>query len=515
MNRSFYSILSLFLFFSLVFPRLVKSQDKLEIAIINGKCSGSCVDNSESLLDGSSTEISLNLADAVYLALEQNRDLKIAYLQRILDKKQLAEALSQFNPTFIPQLSVSSNNNQNGNNQTNNLTANLSANLNWRMPTGGIFSLTLQGQNQLSRSSSLDSRPNTGIFSQGINLSFSQPLLRGFSREFNGINITRARLAERANILNIKNTVSQIITNTVLSYRNLLLAQERLKIEQISVENSKKDLERLQALFEFGRIPKNDLVERQADIAQQEVNLVNTQSALEQAITDLNKILDLPVTKKLIAVETPEPPIGFNLPSYAEMLELVLANSSAYINALNGVENAQLNIINANNQQQWDLRFNFSYGFNSATDTENISNLNSSFTLSREFGNLSQDNAIEKSKISLQSAYLTLENAKKNIEEDLKSKIRTVEDTFRQIKLAQQARQLAETRLSNAKERMRLSSNISMTDIINFEKSLVDAKNQELNAIINHLNSVTQLEQFLGITLEKWVRVNSDDKILR
>jgi outer membrane protein TolC len=48
---------------------------------------------------------------------------------------------------------------------------------------------------------------------------------------------------------------------------------------------------------------------------------------------------------------------------------------------------------------------------------------------------------------------------------------------------------------------MRLGSNISMTDIINFEKSLVDAQNQELNAIINHLNNMTQLEKFLGVTL--------------
>ena len=53
---------------------------------------------------------------------------------------------------------------------------------------------------------------------------------------------------------------------------------------------------------------------------------------------------------------------------------------------------------------------------------------------------------------------------------------------------------------------MRLGSNISMTDIIDFEKCFVDAKNQELNAIINHLNSITQLDQFLGITLNKWVK---------
>ncbi|MFM8201354.1 MAG: TolC family protein, partial [Dolichospermum sp.] len=119
-------------------------------------------------------------------------------------------------------------------------------------------------------------------------------LLRGFGKELNILSIKRAKLTENANILNFKNTIGQTITNTILNYRNLLLAQEKLKIEQLSFANAKKDLERLEALFQFGRIAKNDLVERQSDIAQQEVNLVNTQTSLEQAISDLTKVIDLP-----------------------------------------------------------------------------------------------------------------------------------------------------------------------------------------------------------------------------
>ncbi|MBD2676012.1 TolC family protein, partial [Aphanizomenon flos-aquae FACHB-1416] len=57
---------------------------------------------------------------SVYLALQNNRDLKIAYLQRILDQKQLSETESQFNPTFTPQLSLNLNNNQTGSNINNN-----------------------------------------------------------------------------------------------------------------------------------------------------------------------------------------------------------------------------------------------------------------------------------------------------------------------------------------------------------------------------------------------------------
>jgi outer membrane protein TolC len=312
MNRFLLPISSLLLIF--LFPGLGKCQN-----IPNQQNLPKSNSDLELLLNNSSQELPLKLADSVYLALQNNRDLKIAYLQRILDQKQLAETESQFNPTFTPQLSLNLNNNQTGNNKNNNTTALLGANFNLKIPTGGNLSLTWQGQNLLSRSSLLDTSSDTNTLSQSVNLNFSQPLLKAFGTQLNTLSIQRAKLTENANILNIKNTTSQTITNTIVSYRSLLLAQERLKIEQLSFANAKKDLDRLQALFEFGRIPKNDLVERQADIAQQEVNLVNIQSSLEQAISELTKIIDLPITKKLIAIETPIPPTSLNLPVFTEM----------------------------------------------------------------------------------------------------------------------------------------------------------------------------------------------------
>ena len=498
MNRFLLPISSLFLLLIFLFSGLGKSQTipnkpNLQESNFDGQL----------ILNNSSQELPLRLDDAVYLALQNNRDLKIAYLQRILDQKQLAETESQFNPTFTPQLSLNFNKNQAGNNTNNDITTALGANFNLKIPTGGNLSLTWQGQNLLSGTSSLS---DTNTLSQSVNLNFSQPLLKDFGRELNTLSIKRSRLTENANILNMKNTISQTITNTILSYRNLLLAQERLKIEQLSFTNAKKDLERLQALFEFGRISKNDLVQRQADIAQQEVNLVNTQSSLEQAIYELIKIIDLPTTKKLIAIETPTPPTSLNLPAFTEMLELAKTNNIGYLAAVNAVENAKFAIAEAKNQQKLDLKLNLIYGFNSASNDQSANNIGSSLILNREFGNLSQNNTLVKSEISLQNANYTLAKTQDNLNEELKNKIRNVKDTFKQIELAQQARKLAEAKIINAKERMRLSSNISMTDIINFEKSLVDAQNQELNAIINHLNSITQLEQFLGITLSKWVK---------
>lgn len=494
MNYNLWKI-SLFLFLIFTFPSMGRCQD-----ILNK--SNSELDLS---LSNNSQELPLTLSDAVYLTLQNNRELKVAYLQRILDQTQLGEAESQFNPTFTPELSISYGNNQNAGTQISNKIGGLNANLNWKIPTGANIGLTWQGQIRASENSSIAQIIQSSVLSHNINFIFSQPFLKGFGTELNTIGIKKAQLTEKANVLNLKNTTHQLITNTILNYRALLLAQERLKIEKISIQNATKDLERLQALFEFGRIPKNDLIERQADIAQQEVNLVTTQSNLDKAITDLTKILDLPITKKLVAIEIPTPPEVLDLPNYQEMMTLTFENNSSYLSALNGVEIAKLNLIESENLQKIDLRFNVTYGFNSANNAQDIADFNTSLTLKREFGNFSQDHAVKKSQVSLQIANLTLENTRKNLEEELKTRIRNVE--VRQIKLAQQAKQLAETRVINAKERKRLGGNISLTDIINFEKGLVDAKNQELTAIINHLNSVAQLDQFLGITSSKWSAV--------
>ncbi len=497
MLRYLFPTSSLFLFLTFVFPSFGKSQD-----IPKPQISPNSDINTQLQLNNSSDELKLKLADAVYLALQNNRDLKIAYLQRIISKKELAKIESQFfNPTFTPELALNFNNNQNGDNSSNNINASLGANINLKIPTGGAISLGWQGQNNLSRNRSFDTSSETNTWGQNITLNVSQPLLRGFGTELNTLDIKIARLTEKSNVLELKNTISQTITNTILSYRNLLLAQERLKIEQLSFDTSQKDLERLQALFDFGRIPRNELVERQANIARQKLGLVDTQRNVEQAISALIQIIDLPVSRKLIAIEIPTPPTSLNLIDFTQMLELALTNNTSYLFAINSVETAKFAIREARNQQQLDLSLNFGYGLNSTSNTQNSGNLTSSLTLSREFG--SQDNAVEKSNIKLETANYSLEQTKRNLEEQLKTNVRNVEDSFRQIRLAQEARELVSTNLLNAKERRRLDSNL--TDIIKLEEGLVDAQNQELTAIITHLNSMTELEQFLGLTVNKWI----------
>jgi outer membrane protein len=492
------SIIKLIVIFTILFTPSVRSQEIPET-------SEQDLTELSNINPNNGQELPLTLADAVYLAIENNQDFKKAYLQRILDQKELAEVESKFNPTFTPNLSLSFSDNQTGDQETTDKIGSIGLDFELKIPTGGNISLGWQGKNQLSSDNQSDPT-NSNNLSQGLTIDFTQPLLRGFGLKLNRIDIEKAQLTERENILNFQNTKAQIITDTISSYRQLLLAQETLKVEQISFENAQKDLARLQALFEFGRIPRNDLVERQADIAQQRVTLLSRENNVENAITRLNLILDLPIPQRIVAIETPTAPERLELPSYEEMLELALENNNDYLAALNGVETAKLNLLESENQQLWNLNLNVNYSYDSASNSSDQGNFQSSLNFSREFGNLSQDQAVEKSQVNLEIATISLANTRQTLEENLKTKIRDLEDSFQAIKLQQEALQLARTRLNNARERMRLGQSITMKDIIDFEQQLVTSKNLELNAIIDYLNQVTDLEQFLGTTLDEWLK---------
>ena len=56
----------------------------------------------ETIEQATQKKVNLTLADAVNLALQNNRTIKNSYLQRIIDRQELAVAEDVFVPNFIP-----------------------------------------------------------------------------------------------------------------------------------------------------------------------------------------------------------------------------------------------------------------------------------------------------------------------------------------------------------------------------------------------------------------------------
>ncbi|NEQ17982.1 MAG: TolC family protein, partial [Moorea sp. SIO3E2] len=125
--------------------------------------------------------------------------------------------------------------------------------------------------------------------------------------------------------------------------------------------------------------------------------------------------------------------------------------------------------------------------------------------LKRELGNLSLEQAVERSNIQLQQANNNLQEARETLEIEINNRIRDVKFHLRQIQVARQARELSEQQLQNEREKLRLGvRGTRLIDVLDFENDLVQAKNRELNARIDYLRALTRLEQTVGITLDRW-----------
>ena len=81
--------------------------------------------------------------------------------------------------------------------------------------------------------------------------------------------------------------------------------------------------------------------------------------------------------------------------------------------------------------------------------------------------------------------------------------LQDIELNFKKVELSRRATNLAELQLSNEVEKIKLGfQGRRLLDLVDFQSKLNEAQNNELNAKIEYLNALTNLEKNLGITLD-------------
>jgi outer membrane protein TolC len=107
--------------------------------------------------------------------------------------------------------------------------------------------------------------------------------------------------------------------------------------------------------------------------------------------------------------------------------------------------------------------------------------------------------------VELLQAENNLDEEIQQIEIDVENSIREVQENLRQVELARRATELAEEQLFNQEQRVKLGvRDTSIVDLVQFQEALGQARNDELNTRIEYLNSLTNLQQTIGTTLEAW-----------
>ncbi len=442
--------------------------------------------------------IVLTLNDAILLALENNRNLKNQYLNRIVERNRLEVAEDIFAPDFTPEASLEiDGDNNNILPFPNSGGLDLSANVDLRLPNGATITLNWNTNSRLEGS---DRAFNS--IGQNLGLTLTQPLLRGAGSEINRLPIKRARLTETNNVLQLKSSVIETVTNVITTYRSLVGSQQQLEIQENALENAKKRLEETELLIQLGRRARVEAVTIQQEISGAELAVLRARNALASQKLSLVRILDIDRQIEVVAedfteVETP----SLNI---EEITQLALLNQPSYLQEQIAIETAELALLEAEDALRWNL--DLSAGYNNAinTITETTGDVRAGISLSQDFGNMKERKLqLKESQIGLIQAQNNLLEARQSLEIDVVNAVRDVTLSLEEVKLARQATELAEELLKIEEDKLKFAvGNVRAQDVVDAQERVVSARNAELNAKINYQNSLTDLSQILGTTLD-------------
>ncbi|KQQ40747.1 hypothetical protein ASF58_07090 [Methylobacterium sp. Leaf125] len=200
-------------------------------------------------------EIPFGVADTVFLALRNNRTIRSAQIDRIAQKFDLHVVEDR----FTPQFGVSGGAVRQRIAGITTTSVNVTPGVTTLLPTGATVGFSWA--DQTTDTLGILARRSAGL------LLVSQPLLRGAGTEVTLAPVRSARLGERINRLRLIATVSETIGGVILADRDLLRAQEEVRIAKASVDRAENLIEINRALIRAGRMAAVDIVQIEADLA--------------------------------------------------------------------------------------------------------------------------------------------------------------------------------------------------------------------------------------------------------
>ena len=445
--------------------------------------------------------VELTLNDVIILGLENNRTIKNQYLDRIVQRQDLIVAEDKFNPNFTPNLSINWSDITQGNSTVMSNGLRLSAGLVIKIPTGGELNMSWVGQRQQQNSQG-SGGSDRDVLRQNLELTFKQPLLRGAGQRVNRADIEIARITETINLLDLKSTLIDKTTEIIISYRRVLQAQEEVKIDLQALENAKKTVENTQFLIDAGRIAKAELITVQSQVADQEIALLSSRNNLRQRRLDLLELLDIDEDVNIIAsqnLEIQPPTLDID-----RIRQSILEHQPSYLKAKLNLENAKTQLVIDENKRRWNIDLETVVRHDPAPyANNNKTQLSAGLTFSKALGDRSIERDFQRSRVDVLKLENDLKETIQKVNTEVTKNLQDIELNFKKVELSRQATKLAELQLSNEVEKIKLGfQGRRLLDLVDFQSKLNEAQNNELNAKIDYLNALTNLEKNLGITLD-------------
>jgi outer membrane protein len=468
----------------------------------------------------------LTLVDAIFIALKNDVDLRKTYLNREIDRINLQLAERRYYLPTDPALALAMNRTSSYNAPSTGSSAYRTEGMNFSgqvstelaIPTGGKFGFTWD-----NASSRADAGQNYN-YTSAWKVTFTQPLLKGGGPVNAAYDVKTARIAEENVILNLRSKIAAKIRTTIETFRNYKATERQLVINEMALVRAKSLYDYNKEMIRAGRMAGTEIIQAQADIANQEKSIIEAKSLFDAARMELAQTLYIDNKTTFQAEDESQQMVSPPFPE--EALSLAFQHRTDYLTSLNVLEVTKMDLARSKINRLWSLNLTANYTDSGASNTYD----NYDVAFSRATTNAAERNwdvglelviplmlmtddkkAYLVARNNLIAANLDLEKQKREIEILVKNALRNVDSTYRSLLSARQSRELAERKLKIEQEKLSVGRTTNF-QLVSFQTDLRTAQISESTAMTTYLNSLTSLDDTLGTTLATWkIEVKKED----
>lgn len=185
---------------------------------------------------------------------------------------------------------------------------------------------------------------------------------------FNGLQkvntIIQNRYSVLAGVEEVEKFKNDISLNLALAYLQHLLNKELAEISFNQLEISKLQETRNQQLMEAGSIPQSKYLEVKAQVANEELNLVNAQNQVELSLLNLKQMLDLDTVKNfdIVKPDFTNFPIADIVSSVDDIYKEAVINLPQIKQAEYSLKSSEKGLDVARGGRSFSLSLSYSYG---------------------------------------------------------------------------------------------------------------------------------------------------------
>ena len=483
----------------------------------------------------SGAQLKIGIRDAVHSALTNNFDILISKSEPLIAEKNLGLAESEFDLSLFGSVnrtvSITPSTSAFASPEIGEVSSDtISLGFKQKLQPGTVYQLSLETVTKDNNSTFSGVNPEYDSYLQ---LSISQPLLKGMGWNINTTNIFIAKNTKKINENRYKMNVMQTLTATSDAYWDMVYLLKELEVQKESLERAKDFLHRIELQVEVGVLAPIEIVAAKAFVAVREESLIGIRHMInnnQDRLKSMANFQDAPPgsTVNLLPIDEPKyKPVKLNV---EELKELAYKNHPSYAQAKLLVANKERGLKYNRNQLLPKVELQGLVklkgvrgdaqpvvGFDGTT-TQSIFDGTASDSLSDMSGgdyydysvgvvaeiplfNRAGRNLAAKSQIEYNTSRTSLKNVKQAIDLEVLKSVRDVDTAEQRILATRASRKLAKEKLDAETKKYKVGTSTSFA-VLEYQKDLTVETSKEVKAVIDHVKALSHLELATGTVLK-------------